>query len=122
MATKNDIIYCDPPYFGRYVDYYNGWSEKDEETLFNLLSETKAKFILSTWHHNDYRDNEMIKKYWKKFNIVTRDHFYHSGGKIENRRQIVEALVCNFDITHIDMHNHGVFEKIELSTGELQLF
>src|SRR6266446_5263919 len=24
LATKDDIIYCDPPYFGRYVDYYNG--------------------------------------------------------------------------------------------------
>jgi len=111
MATENDIIYCDPPYFGRYVDYYNGWTEKDEKILFNLLCETKAKFILSTWHHNDYRENEMIKKYWNKFNIVTRDHFYHSGGKIENRRQIVEALVCNFDIDHIDLHNHGHLAK-----------
>lgn len=24
LAEENDIIYCDPPYFGRYVDYYNG--------------------------------------------------------------------------------------------------
>ena len=23
-AEKDDIIYCDPPYIGRYVDYYNG--------------------------------------------------------------------------------------------------
>ncbi|MDP2363159.1 MAG: Dam family site-specific DNA-(adenine-N6)-methyltransferase [Ignavibacteria bacterium] len=107
FATKDDFIYCDPPYFGRYVDYYNGWSEKDEENLFALLNETKAKFILSTWHHNDYRENEMIKKYWNSFNIVTRDHFYHSGGKIENRRTIVEALVCNFEIDHIQKHNHG---------------
>lgn len=35
LATEDDIIYCDPPYYGRYVDYYNGWSEKDEELLFN---------------------------------------------------------------------------------------
>ncbi len=101
LATENDIIYCDPPYFGRYVDYYNGWQEEDEELLFSFLSQTKARFILSTWHHNDYRQNEMIKKYWDKFNIVTRDHFYHSGGRIENRRAIVEALVFNYDIdTH----------------------
>ena len=52
LAEKDDIIYCDPPYFGRYVDYYNGWTEQDEELLFELLSATKAKFILSTWHHN----------------------------------------------------------------------
>ncbi len=96
LAKADDIIYCDPPYYGRYVDYFNGWTEKDEELLFNQLKETKAKFILSTWHHNDYRKNEMIDKHWKEFNIITKDHFYHSGGKIENRRSVVEALVCNF--------------------------
>lgn len=111
LAAKDDLIYCDPPYYGRYVDYYNGWTERDEELLFHLLSETKAKFILSTWHHNDWRANEMIEKYWNKFNLVTKDHFYHSGGNIENRRTIVEALVCNFDLDYIDRHNHGKIEK-----------
>lgn len=112
LAKKGDIIYCDPPYFGRYVDYFNGWTEEDEELLFNQLSETKANFILSTWHHNDYRKNEMIEKYWNKFNIITRDHFYHSGGKIENRRTIVEALVFNFDLKEgIKEHNHGIIKK-----------
>ena len=57
-ANEGDLIYCDPPYFGRYVDYYNGWTEEDEEKLFNILNTTKAKFILSTWHHNQYRKNE----------------------------------------------------------------
>ncbi|GAB6010658.1 DNA adenine methylase [Viscerimonas tarda] len=111
LATENDIIYCDPPYYGRHVDYYNGWTEQDEELLFHLLSETKAKFILSTWHHNDWRENEMIGKYWNRFNIVTKDHFYHNGGNIENRRTVVEALVCNFDTTNFALHNHGVKER-----------
>jgi len=111
LANENDIIYCDPPYYGRYVDYYNGWTEADEELLFNLLNGSKAKFILSTWHHNDWRDNEMIRKYWGKFNIVTKDHFYHNGGNIENRRTVVEALVCNFEIKNIQTHNHGNTKK-----------
>lgn len=111
LAAKEDIIYCDPPYFGRYVDYYNGWTEQDEKLLFQLLSETETKFILSTWHHNDYRKNEMVDKYWRKFNIITKDHFYHGGGKIENRRTIVEALVCNFDLVKIKKHNHGEQRK-----------
>jgi len=97
-AGVDDIIYCDPPYFGRYADYYNGWTEKDEQTLFEALSRTSAKFILSTWHHNDYRENEMINRYWRSFNVMTKDHFYHNGGKIENRRSVVEALVFNFEV------------------------
>lgn len=119
LATGNDIIYCDPPYYGRHIDYYNGWTEQDEELLFNLLSETKAKFILSTWHHNDWRENEMINKFWGKFNIVTKDHFYHNGGNIENRRTVVEALVCNFDINNFALHNHGLAEKLNAEQLEI---
>ena len=114
LATENDLIYCDPPYYGRYVDYYNGWLEEDEKLLFHSLNNTKAKFILSTWHHNDWRENEMITKYWSKFNIVTKDHFYHSGGNIENRRTIVEALVCNFSTDNFTLHNHGLIDKVKV--------
>lgn len=98
QAQKGDLIYCDPPYFGRYVDYYNGWTAQDEENLFNALSETPAKFILSTWHHNEFRSNDMIDKFWNRFNIQTQEHFYHSGGHIENRHAMVEALVFNFEL------------------------
>ena len=112
-AQAGDIIYCDPPYFGRYTDYYNGWSEEDEERLFQSLSRTQAKFILSTWHHNDYRDNEMIAKYWNRFNVITKDHFYHGGGKLENRKAVVEALVFNFEL---------IEPKAEKKPKELTLF
>lgn len=110
-AGEGDIIYCDPPYYGRYVDYYNGWTEKDEEELFYALSQTRAKFILSTWHHNDYRPNEMIKRFWQRFNVVTKEHFYHNGGKIENRHSMVEAMVFNFDLQ----------ERVEVITPHKQL-
>ena len=100
-SNSKDIIYCDPPYYGRYSDYFNSWTEDDEENLYELLKSTSAKFILSTWHHNDYRENEMLKRYWNKFNIVTKEHFYHNGGKIENRHAMVEALVFNFDIKKV---------------------
>ncbi len=98
QATENDIIYCDPPYYGRYVDYYNGWTEDNEKELYTLLKNTPAKFILSTWHHNEFRKNDMMARFWEEFNVTTRDHFYHNGGNIENRHSIVEALVFNFDL------------------------
>lgn len=98
MAQKDDIIYCDPPYYGRYVDYYNGWTEEDEERLYHALSNTPAHFILSTWHHNEFRSNEMMDKYWNQFHVETQEHFYHGGGHIENRHAVVEALVFNFEL------------------------
>lgn len=97
LATENDFIYCDPPYAGRYTDYYSGWNEKDEQDLFELLSATKAKFILSSWHHNDFRTNENLKKYEEKFKILTQEHFYFAGAKEENRNPVVEAFVLNYE-------------------------
>ena len=97
-AQAGDIIYCDPPYFGRYVDYYNGWTEEDEEALFNALNNTPAHFILSTWYHNEFRTNDMMNRFWNNFNIKTKEHFYHGGGRIENRHAMIEALVFNFDL------------------------
>ncbi len=97
-AQSGDLIYCDPPYFGRYVDYYNGWTEDDERALFNALVNTPAHFILSTWHHNEFRTNQMMDRFWGRFNVVTQEHFYHSGGHVENRHAMIEALVFNFEL------------------------
>lgn len=101
-ASPSDIIYCDPPYIGRHVDYYNGWDDSHERELFDRLSGFGGKFILSTWHHNDYRENEYIKTLWSKHSVLTREHFYHVGGKETNRNPVIEALVTNFNAVSIE--------------------
>jgi len=95
-GESKDLIYCDPPYIERHVDYYNGWSEEQEETLFRGLAKTSSKFILSTWHHNNFRKNSYIDDLWSKYNIYTREHFYHVGARETNRNPMVEALVTNY--------------------------
>lgn len=95
-AAENDFIYCDPPYAGRHVDYFNSWTEDDEADLHQLLKETKAKFILSTWHSNIYRNNEGLEKLGENFEIYTREHFYHVGASEDNRASMTEALVLNY--------------------------
>lgn len=118
QADENDFIYCDPPYAGRYVDYYSGWTEKDENDLFELLKNTKAKFILSSWHHNDFRYNENIKKYEKAFNVLTQKHFYFAGAKEKNRNSVVEALVLNYEGVSIMEHKKimqpALFSEFEI--------
>jgi DNA adenine methylase len=95
-ASSTDVIYCDPPYIGRHVDYFNGWDDAHERELFSKLSSFRGRFILSTWHHNDYRENEYVKSLWSEHTILTREHFYHVGGKEKNRNPVFEALVTNF--------------------------
>ena len=99
MAQKNDFIYCDPPYIGRHVDYYDSWDEKSEIALHDALTNSKAKFMLSTWHHNKYRVNKYIDDVWDGCFAVTQEHFYHVGAKEENRNPVVEALLTNYSIT-----------------------
>jgi len=99
IVDENDFVYCDPPYVGRHVDYFNGWTHKDEIDLYNLLSNCKGKFILSTWHSNQHRRNPYIDRFWSDFHILTREHFYHVGAKEENRKLMLEALVINYQIT-----------------------
>ncbi|MBA4113565.1 MAG: DNA adenine methylase [Verminephrobacter sp.] len=100
-ASPNDIIYCDPPYIDRHVDYYNGWGDVHERELFDRLSGFAGQFILSTWHHNDYRENEYVKCLWSEHYVLTREHFYHVGGREKNRNPVVEALITNFMATSV---------------------
>ena len=95
-VTANDFVYCDPPYIERHVDYYNGWNELQEHRLHTNLTHLDSKFILSTWHHNDFRENTYIKSLWGKFNVLTREHFYHVGANENNRNPMIEALVTNY--------------------------
>lgn len=98
-ANAEDILYCDPPYIGRHVDYHNGWSEENEKKLFEDVSNFSGKFIMSTWHSDSFKENKYINLLWKDFNLFTRDHFYYVGGKEENRKAVTEALITNFRIS-----------------------
>ena len=99
-GSDDCFVYCDPPYIGRHVDYFNGWDEEQENKLFDALDTYPAKFILSTWHHNDFRENEFIESLWSKYNILTREHFYHVGGKESNRNPMVEAIITNYEVCY----------------------
>ncbi len=95
-ARKDDFIYCDPPYIGRHVDYYDSWDKNDEKKLHEALIKSGAKFILSTWDNNQYRKNEFLNTIWKDCHKLNKEHFYHIGAKEVNRNPMIEALIMNF--------------------------
>jgi DNA adenine methylase len=101
-ARARDLLYCDPPYIARYSDYFNGWDEEHERHLAKQLAGTPARFILSTWHGNEFRTNQLIDTVWARYNILTREHFYHVGAKEVNRNPMLEALVTNFDAAYYE--------------------
>jgi DNA adenine methylase len=97
-ADAGDFVYADPPYAGRHTDYFNGWSDQDETDLADLLAGLPCKFILSTWHSNEFRTNQQVERNWSgdNFHIFTKAHYYHVGAAEELRHPMLEALITNF--------------------------
>ncbi len=99
-ARENDFVYADPPYAGRHVDYFNAWSDENESHLIHTLQKLPCRFILSTWHSNQYRANHSIQDNWQEPDFFTRtcEHFYHVGSTEELRNAMTEALIANYNM------------------------
>jgi len=95
-VRSSDLVYCDPPYIGRHVDYFDSWSEEEEADLHALLFASNAPFIMSTWLKNRYRVNDYVSSLWGDCSILIKEHFYHVGAKESNRNAVYEALMVNF--------------------------
>ena len=119
MAGKSDFIYCDPPYIGRHVDYYDSWDEESETRLHYELQKSSAFFMLSTWHSNDYRENTYINSIWHDCSIITQEHFYHVGAKEENRNPVIEALLTNYKV--VPGKNEILNDNTQMSFDDLTI-
>ena len=96
IQEERAFIYCDPPYIGRNVDYYDSWSEDEETKLKKMLISNNNYFMLSTWDHNKYRKIEYVDTLWGFCKKINKEHFYYVGANENNRNSIVEALLINY--------------------------
>ena len=97
QAGTCDVVYADPPYMGRHTDYFNTWSEEDEQTLIRLLKALPCTFVLSTWQENEFRHNPAIEAHWNAADLYRQSiaHFYHVGSSEDLRHGMTEALISN---------------------------
>jgi DNA adenine methylase len=117
---STDLVYSDPPYIGRHVDYFDSWTEEEEIVLNQGLANSNCKFILSTWLSNKYRTNDYVFSVWKDCNVATKEHFYHVGGKETNRNAVYEALLSNVklkdSISNLEMKSRIKNDKSQLTS------
>ena len=92
-AQKGDFVYCDPPYAGRYTDYFNSWTEADAADLEESLKALPCPFLYSMWSENKYRRNDRLHNVFSEYEIKTFSHFYHLGATENLRNGMTEALV-----------------------------
>ena len=98
LASEDDFVYVDPPYFGRHADYFNSWSMKDEDDLTQWLKNALCRWALSTWHSNEFRENETALG-WESlgYHCHKIEHYYHVGASEDLRHPMIEAVFTNFD-------------------------
>ena len=114
MADDNSFIYCDPPYIGRHVDYYDSWDEEKEKLLHETLIGSGARYMLSTWDCNQYRENPYVDSIWGHCQKTVKEHFYFVGAKETNRSSVIEALLTNYEVFVKDDNVNVKTEQLEL--------
>ncbi len=92
-TREGDFVYCDPPYAGRFTDYFSSWTDKDAEQLENGLKALPCSFLYSMWSENKYRRNDRLHEAFSDYEIKTFSHFYHLGSTESLRNSMTEALV-----------------------------
>lgn len=97
-AKAGDLIYCDPPYIGRHVDYYNGFTEDEANDLAKALIRSEAGFALSMWLENKYRRNDYVDQWFSSYPQRTMEHFYHVGPQEELRNAMTEVVILSENV------------------------
>ena len=103
--NEDSFLYADPPYLITLASYneQDGWTEKDEKDLLNLLDwldSQNIKFALSNVLENKGKTNNILMDWTKKYNInYINFNYNNSNYQIKNRKQkTVEVLITNYEV------------------------
>jgi DNA adenine methylase len=112
FLSKNDFVYCDPPYLittGTYNDGkrgFKGWTNKEEEVLLKTLDNLNkegVKFALSNVLEHKGKSNDVLKKWVaknSKYKInYLNFHYANSNYQtiIRDKNASVEVLITNYN-------------------------
>lgn len=93
VVHDEDFVYADPPYAGRFTDYFNSWSDEDASRLEDRLKGLPCPFLYSMWSQNKYRRNDRLHQAFSSYEIKLIPHFYHLGSTEGLRNKMAEALI-----------------------------
>lgn len=111
FLTKNDFVYCDPPYLittGTYNDGkrgFKGWTKNEEQSLLKILdnlNKYRIRFALSNVLDHKGKSNDILKKWLVKnpeykinyLNFNYSNSNYHTTNR--DRKSSTEVLITNY--------------------------
>ncbi|WP_434641852.1 Dam family site-specific DNA-(adenine-N6)-methyltransferase [Thermoanaerobacterium thermosaccharolyticum] len=103
--TKDDFVYCDPPYLittGSYNDGNRGfqdWNINQEIKLLNLLdllNKKKIRFALSNVLRHKGKENKILIEWSKKYNIHYLKNNYSNSSHNTSKGESEEVLITNY--------------------------
>jgi DNA adenine methylase len=123
LLSKDDFVYCDPPYLittGCYNDGkrgFKGWNEQQETLLLQTLDELNAKnirFALSNVLAHKGQENLLLKQ-WLDNNDYLVNHinsdYSNCNYQSINNKGSVEVLITNYQIPQqnqiLTLFNHN---------------
>lgn len=91
-VRADDFVYLDPPYLGRFADYYHRWDEAEASALAARAAALPCGMALSAWLRNRFRENPHLGA-WDWTERATTEHFYHLGAREDLRHPMTEVLL-----------------------------
>lgn len=105
--TKNDFVYCDPPYLittGSYNDGKRGfknWTEESDKSLYALLdklNQKEVRFALSNVFTHKGECNKILIDWAKKYTVHHLQKDYSNSCYNTDRSGSDEILVTNYEL------------------------
>lgn len=95
----DDFVYCDPPYFNSVAAYneQNGWTEKHENSLLNILDELSEKGIKFALSNNLKYANQLLDKWKDKYNVhYLNGDYSNCNYQKKDKSEDIEVLITNY--------------------------
>lgn len=99
---EGDYVYCDPPYLVSTASYNEGWTNKEESDLLDLLDTLNNKgvmFGLSNILDSDKGENTQLQSWSKKYRVISMVHNMYANSNYQKKYKAVssEVFVVNYD-------------------------
>lgn len=95
----DDFVYCDPPYFNSVAAYneQNGWTEKHENSLLNILDGLNERGIRFALSNNLKYANQLLDKWKDKYKVhYLSGDYSNCNYQKKDRSEDIEVLITNY--------------------------